>query len=149
MRVVIQRTTKAEVKVDNKIVGQINKGLVLLVAFKVGDTSKDIDYMVNKIINLRIFDDQKGLMNLSLKDVAGSILSISQFTLYADTRKGRRPSFTDSLSFEEAKILYQQFNNKLKGAGIKVEEGIFGGLMEVTLTNEGPITIIIDSKYLS
>lgn len=149
MRVVIQRTIKAEVKVNNKIIGQINKGLVLLVAFKVGDTSKDIDYMVNKIINLRIFDDQKGLMNLSLKDVAGSILSISQFTLYADTRKGRRPSFTDSLSFEEAKILYQQFNNKLKSAGIKVEEGIFGDLMEVTLTNEGPVTIIIDSKYLS
>lgn len=146
MRAVIQRTTKAKVKVDNKIIGQINDGLVLLVAFKRGDTIKDIDYMVNKIINLRIFDDQKGLMNLSLIDIKGSLLSISQFTLYADSKKGRRPSFTDSLSFKEADKLYQHFNNKLKETTIKVEEGIFGAEMEVTLINNGPVTIIIDSE---
>ncbi len=145
MRAVIQRTTKAKVKVDNKITGQINDGLVLLVAFKRGDTIKDIDYMVNKIINLRIFDDQKGLMNLSLIDIKGSLLSISQFTLYADSKKGRRPSFTASLSFKEADKLYQHFNSKLKETGIKVEEGIFGAEMEVTLINDGPVTIIIDS----
>ena len=103
MRVILQRTTKAKVSVDNKVVGSIDKGLVVYVAFTQGDTIEDIEYMVNKIINLRIFDDNNGVMNISLKEINGSILSISQFTLYADTRKGRRPSYLNSLTFDEAK----------------------------------------------
>lgn len=144
MKVLVQRVLSSSVEVDNKIVGQINKGLMLLVGFTDSDTDKEIDYMVDKIINLRIFDDKNGVMNKSLIDVNGSILSISQFTLYADTRKGRRPSYIKALSGDKAILLYDKFNNKLKEENIKVETGIFGADMKVSLINDGPITIMLE-----
>ena len=144
MKVLVQRVLSSSVKVDNKIVGQINKGLMLLVGFTDSDTDKEIDYMVDKIINLRIFDDENGAMNKSLIDVNGSILSISQFTLYADTRKGRRPSYIKALNGDKAILLYDKFNNKLKEENIKVETGIFGADMKVSLINDGPITIMLE-----
>ncbi len=144
MKVLVQRVLSSSVEVDNKIVGQINKGLMLLVGFTDNDTEKEIDYMVDKIINLRIFDDENGVMNKSLIDVNGSILSISQFTLYADTRKGRRPSYIKALNGDKAILLYDKFNNKLKEENIKVETGIFGADMKVSLINDGPITIMIE-----
>lgn len=145
MKVVVQRALNASVKINEKINGSINHGLVLLVGFTYGDTTSDIDYMVNKIVNLRIFDDEFGVMNKSILDVGGSILSISQFTLYADTKKGRRPSYADALKGEEATILYDLFNQKLSEFVI-VETGIFGADMKVTLTNDGPVTIIMESR---
>ncbi|MDY5059010.1 MAG: D-aminoacyl-tRNA deacylase [Bacilli bacterium] len=144
MKVLVQRVLSSSVEVDNKIVGQINKGLMLLVGFTDSDTDKEIDYMVDKIINLRIFDDENGVMNKSLIDVNGSILSISQFTLYADTRKGRRPSYIKALNGDKAILLYDKFNNKLKEENIKVETGIFGADMKVSLINDGPITIMLE-----
>lgn len=141
MKVVAQRTKKSSVKVNNKIVGQIENGLTLLVGFGVNDTSKEIDYMVNKIVNLRIFDDENGVMNKSLLDVKGSILSISQFTLYADASKGRRPNYIKAN--KNAEPLYQEFNEKLKKY-TKVETGIFKADMEVSLINDGPVTIILE-----
>lgn len=144
MKVLVQRVLSSSVEVDNKIVGQINKGLMLLVGFTDSDTDKEIDYMVDKIINLRIFDDENGVMNKSLIDVNGSILSISQFTLYADTRKGRRPSYIKALSGDKAILLYDKFNNKLKEENIKVETGIFEADMKVSLINDGPITIMLE-----
>ena len=144
MKVLVQRVLSSSVEVDNKIVGQINKGLMLLVGFTDSDTDKEIDYMVDKIINLRILDDENGVMNKSLIDVNGSILSISQFTLYADTRKGRRPSYIKALNGDKAILLYDKFNNKLKEENIKVETGIFGADMKVSLINDGPITIMLE-----
>lgn len=144
MKVLVQRVLSSSVEVDNKIVGQINKGLMLLVGFTDSDTDKEIDYMVDKIINLRIFDDENGVMNKSLIDVNGSILSISQFTLYADTRKGRRPSYIKALNGDKTILLYDKFNNKLKEENIKVETGIFGADMKVSLINDGPITIMLE-----
>lgn len=146
MRVVVQRCMKASVSVENKIVGKIDKGLMLLVGFTYGDTEKEIDYMVDKIVHLRIFDDENGVMNQSLLDVGGSILSISQFTLYADTRKGRRPSYIKALNGDEAKGLYQLFNQKLRSAIELVEEGIFGADMKVDFINDGPVTIILEKE---
>ena len=145
MKVVIQRAKNAKVELDGKINGSIENGLVVLVGFTYGDTLEDIDYMVNKIINLRIFDDENGVMNKSVLDVNGSILSISQFTLYADTKKGRRPSYVNALKGEEATKLYDLFNEKLSKE-IHVETGIFGSDMQVTLTNDGPVTIIMESR---
>lgn len=144
MKVLVQRVLSSSVEVNNKIVGQINKGLMLLVGFTDSDTDKEIDYMVDKIINLRIFNDENGVMNKSLIDVNGSILSISQFTLYADTRKGRRPSYIKALNGDKAILLYDKFNNKLKEENIKVETGIFGADMKVSLINDGPITIMLE-----
>lgn len=144
MKVLVQRVLSSNVEVDNKKVGEINKGLMLLVGFTESDTEKEIDYMVDKIINLRIFDDENGIMNKSLIDVKGSILSISQFTLYADTKKGRRPSYIKALNGEKAIILYDKFNSKLRENNIKVETGIFGADMKVSLINDGPITIMLE-----
>lgn len=144
MRVVVQRSKNSFVEVDGKIVGKINFGLVLLVGFTMNDSDKEIDYMIDKIINLRIFDDNNGVMNKSLLDIGGDILSISQFTLYADCKKGRRPSYIDALNSNEATILYDRFNNKLRGLGINVETGIFGADMKVNLINDGPVTIILE-----
>ena len=144
MRILVQRVLNAKVEVNEKVVGQIDKGLLLLVGFTMTDTSKEIDYMVDKVINLRIFDDENGIMNKSLLDIKGSILSISQFTLYADTKKGRRPSYINALSGNEAIILYQEFNNKLKEKGIRTEEGIFGEDMKVSLINDGPVTMMLE-----
>lgn len=145
MRVVVQRSGNSEVIVNNNIVGKIDKGLVILVGFTQGDSLSDIEYLVKKIINLRIFSDDKGLLNKSILDIKGSILSISQFTLYADTKKGNRPSFTKSLNKDEALNLYNMFNDCLKKY-VSVETGIFGADMLVKINNEGPITIVIDSK---
>ena len=142
MKVVIQRTKESNVKVNNKIVGQIKKGLTILVGFSINDTSKEIDYIVNKIVNLRIFDDENGVMNKSLLEIKGEILSISQFTLYADTTKGRRPSYIKAHA--NASPLYEEFNDKLRKY-TKVETGIFGEDMEVSLINDGPVTIILET----
>lgn len=144
MKVLVQRCEKAKVSVDNKVVGQIGKGLMLLVGFTQNDNSSNIDYLVDKVINLRIFDDESGVMNKSLLDVGGSILSISQFTLYADASKGRRPSYINALSGDLATKLYDEFNNKLKNKGINVETGIFGAEMKVDFINDGPITIMLE-----
>ena len=144
MRVLVQRVISSKVEIDNKIVGSSGKGLLLLVGFTEGDTSKEIDYMVDKVINLRIFDDENGVMNKSLLDVGGSILSISQFTLYADTSKGRRPSYVKALSGDKSSPLYDEFNTKLKNTGVPTETGIFGAEMKVSLINDGPITIMLE-----
>lgn len=144
MRVVVQRVINSSVEVDKKVVGSINKGLMLLVGFTYNDDEKTIDYMVDKVINLRIFDDDNGVMNKSLIDVEGSILSISQFTLYGDARKGRRPSYIDALGGEEATKLYDLFNKKLREKNINVECGIFGADMKVSLINDGPVTILLE-----
>lgn len=146
MRVVVQRVINSSVEVDGKIVGKSDRGLMLLVGFTEGDSSKEIDWMVDKVINLRIFEDENDKLNYSLKDVNGSILSISQFTLYAKLN-GRRPSFTDALNYKEASLLYDYFNEQLKNEEVHVETGVFGEDMKVSLINDGPITIIIDSKY--
>lgn len=146
MRVVIQRSSYAEVFVDKVSVGKIDKGYTILVAFTHGDTIDDIKYMVNKILKLRIFDDENGVMNLDIKKVGGKILSISQFTLYANTKEGNRPSYTMAMKREEAIKLYDEFNNELRKNDIEVQTGIFGSDMDVRIYNDGPITIIIDSK---
>ena len=145
MRVLVQRSLDSSVLVDNKIVGKIESGLVLLVGFTYGDSKKEIDYMVDKVINLRIFDDENGVMNKSLMDVKGSILSISQFTLYGNAKKGRRPSYVDALGGEDASKLYDEFNNELLKHNIKVETGIFGADMVVNITNDGPVTLLLTS----
>lgn len=143
MKVVVQRVKNASVKVEGKIVGEIDKGLLLLVGFTEGDNLEKINYMVNKVINLRVFDDNNGVMNLSVQEVNGTILSVSQFTLYADASKGNRPSYIKALKGDEASLLYKEFNDRLKSV-IHTEEGVFGADMEVNLLNDGPITIIIE-----
>lgn len=144
MKIIVQRVIKSSVEIDKKVVGSIDKGLMLLVGFTYKDNEKIIDYMVDKVINLRIFDDENGIMNKSLLDINGSILSISQFTLYADTKKGRRPSYINALRGSDASILYELFNKKLKEKNINVEQGIFGADMKVSLINDGPVTIILE-----
>lgn len=144
MKVVVQRCDKAKVSVNNQVVGSIDKGLMLLVGFTDNDNSANIDYLIDKIINLRIFDDENGIMNKSLIDINGSILSISQFTLYADTTKGRRPSYLKALNGSLATKLYDEFNQKLKERGIHTETGIFGAEMKVDFVNDGPITLILE-----
>ena len=143
MRVLVQRCDEAKVSVDNKVVGSIDKGMVILVGFTHTDTSANIDYMVDKVLNLRIYDDENGVMNKSILDTKGSILSISQFTLYADARKGRRPSYADALNGELSTKLYDEFNEKLRKQ-IHVETGIFGAEMKVSLINDGPVTIALE-----
>lgn len=145
MKVVIQRAKNACVKINERVNGRIEHGLVVLVGFTENDTIEDINYMVNKIVNLRIFDDEAGVMNKSIQEVNGTILSISQFTLYGDAKKGRRPSYAKALNGELANELYNQFNDELNKI-IHTETGIFGADMQVTLTNDGPVTIIIESR---
>ena len=145
MRVVVQRSLKSSVSVDNKVVNSMDKGLMLLVGINVEDTSKDIDWMVNKVLNLRIFDDENGVMNKSILDVGGEILSISQFTLQAETKKGNRPSYINAMKGEEANKLYEEFNSKLN-EHIKTYPGVFGADMLIDIQNDGPTTIILDSK---
>lgn len=144
MKVLIQRVLSSSVTVEDKIVGKIDKGLLLFVGFTEGDSEKEINYMVDKVINLRIFDDENGVMNKSLLDVKGSILLVSQFTLYADASKGRRPSYIKALGGDSASVLYDKFNQKLKETNIPIEEGIFGADMKVNLINDGPITIMLE-----
>ena len=145
MRVVVQRVKKSCVKVNKKIVGKSDYGFMLLVSFTAGDTEKIIDYMVNKICNLRIMDDENGVMNKSILDIKGNILSISQFTLYGDAKKGNRPSYIKAWNGEEASKLYDMFNEKLNKF-VPTETGIFGAEMEVSLINDGPITIILEKE---
>lgn len=146
MKIVLQRVSEASVIVNNEVVGEINNGLLVLVGVTHDDTSEDIDYLVKKIANMRIFEDENGKMNISLIQKGYDILSISQFTLFADTKRGNRPSFTESAPPAVANKLYEEFNEKIRKENIKVETGIFGAMMEVSLVNDGPVTIIIDSK---
>ena len=146
MRTIIQRVSSASVVIDGKCVGQIDQGYLVLVGFTHDDTESDIDYMVEKVKNLRVFSDDDGNMNRSLLDVHGKILSVSQFTLYADARKGRRPSFINAMHPEQAAKMYDLWNEKLRQAGIEVQTGVFGADMKVTLTNDGPVTICLESR---
>lgn len=146
MRVVIQRVSKANVVIDEKENGAIGRGFLLLVGVEEEDTKEDVDYLTRKISNLRIFEDEAGKMNLSLREVKGEILSISQFTLHADTKKGNRPSFIKAAKPQKAESLYEELNQNLRNEGFKVETGVFGADMAVSLINDGPVTILIDSK---
>jgi len=146
MRVVIQRSKNARVEVEQEIIGSIEHGLVILVGVTHDDTEEDVKYLAQKCINLRIFEDEAGKMNLSLKDAGGQVLSISQFTLYGDTRKGRRPSFVHAAKPDEADRLYRLFNQEIEQEGILVAKGQFGADMQVHLMNDGPVTFVLDSK---
>ena len=145
MKIVIQRVKESSVSIDGQIKGSIQKGYMTLVGFCESDTKAIVDKMIDKMIGLRIFEDDQGKMNLSLTDVQGAILSISQFTLYADCRKGRRPGFTDAAKPDTAIPLYDYYNQKIQDSGIHVETGVFGADMKVSLINDGPVTILLDS----
>ena len=144
MRVLVQRSGKASVTVDNKLVGAIDSGLVLLVGFTQGDDLSKVKALATKVQNLRIFPDEDDVMNKSIVDFGGDILSISQFTLYGDAKKGNRPSYINALKNDEAKPLYDAFNEELRSLGLKVETGIFGAEMDVSLINVGPTTILLE-----
>ena len=148
MRLVIQKVSSSNVKINNEVVGSIDKGFMVLVGITDSDNKMIVDKMVDKLINLRIFEDENDKLNLSLLDVKGSILSISQFTLYAKCKKGRRPSFIEAAKPDISKPLYEYFNQQLKEKGVMVETGVFGAMMEVSLVNDGPVTIILDSKEI-
>lgn len=148
MRAVVQRVDKAKVTVDGKIVGEISKGLMVLVGVVEGDTEKDVQYLADKVTGLRIFEDEAEKMNLSVKDIGGEILSVSQFTLYGDCRKGKRPSFDKAAKPETAIVLYEKFNELCRQQNIKVETGVFGAHMLVELANNGPVTILLDSSKM-
>lgn len=148
MRAVLQRVTDADVSVDKEITGAIKGGFVVLLGVEDGDTKADAEYMADKITGLRVFEDNEGKMNLSMIDVGGEILSISQFTLLADARKGRRPNFVKAARPETAKELYDYFNEKVREKGVHVEEGIFQAEMLVRINNDGPVTILLDSNKL-
>ncbi len=148
MRAVIQRVTEASVTVDDKVVGKIGKGYCVLLGVCEGDTEKDLNYIADKVSGLRVFEDEDEKMNLSIKDVEGQILSVSQFTLLGDVRKGKRPSFTEAAKPDVAKAMYEKFNEKLRTEGIHVEEGIFQADMQVKIINDGPVTILLDSRKL-
>jgi D-tyrosyl-tRNA(Tyr) deacylase len=145
MRIVVQRSKQAQVTVEGEVVGHIEHGLVLLVGVTHEDTEQDAKYAAEKIAGLRIFEDETGKMNLSVKDKEGQLLSVSQFTLYGDCSKGRRPNFMSAARPEQAKPLYERFNELLREQGLKVETGIFGAMMDVSLINDGPVTLIIES----
>ncbi len=146
MRAVVQRVLKASVTVDEKIVGEIGKGLLVFISVDENDTEKDISYMADKITELRIFNDEEGKFNLSLADVQGEILVVSQFTLHGDCRRGRRPSFSSAARPEKAIPYYEKFIDIVKQKGFKVATGVFGAHMIVSLVNDGPVTILIDSQ---
>ena len=148
MKFVIQRVTKASVAVDGKIVGKIDKGFLVLIGVSGNDTKEIADKMIKKMLGLRIFEDENGKTNLSLEDVGGELLLISQFTLYADCKKGNRPSFTDAGAPDMANALYEYIIDECKKSGKKVEKGIFGADMKVELLNEGPFTIVLDSAQI-
>ena len=148
MRLVVQRVKSASCTVDNQITGQITQGFMVLVGIGLDDNKEIVEKMANKFSKLRVFDDENQNLNLSLYDVGGDVLSISQFTLYADASKGNRPSFINAMKGNEAKELYEYFNECLRNLNLKVEEGIFGADMAIELINDGPVTIILDSKEL-
>ncbi|MFC4320906.1 D-aminoacyl-tRNA deacylase [Litchfieldia salsa] len=145
MRVVVQRAKNASVVVSEETIGQISNGFMLLVGITHNDTFEDVKYLADKIVNLRIFEDENGKMNLSLLDIGGEILSVSQFTLYGDCRKGRRPNFMEAAAPDYANELYEAFNQELKLRGVHVETGKFGSMMDVQFTNVGPVTLILES----
>lgn len=146
MRVLLQRVKQASVEIDGNVNGEIGQGLLLLVGFTENDGDKEIEYLARKVLNARIFSDADDKMNLNLQQVSGSILSISQFTLYAQTRKGNRPSFTRAQNPDIASKNYDKFNEKLRESGVQVETGIFGADMQVSLVNDGPVTIMYDTN---
>ncbi|WP_203333095.1 D-aminoacyl-tRNA deacylase [Planococcus beigongshangi] len=146
MRVILQRSKEAAVTVDGSVTGAIDSGYVLLVGITHEDTEKDADYCARKIAQMRIFEDEEGKMNRSIFEAGGAILSISQFTLYGDIRKGRRPSFVEAARPEKAEPLWHYFNEALRSEGLKVEEGVFGAMMDVKLVNDGPVTLIVESN---
>ncbi len=146
MKIVIQRVSKASVSIDGQVIGEIEQGLLLLVGVGPDDTRDDMDYAVRKIINMRIFSDENDKMNLSVQDIKGSILSISQFTLFADTKKGNRPAFTGAANPELASQLYDELNSAL-AEHVPVQTGVFGADMKVSLVNDGPVTIVLDTKH--
>lgn len=145
MKIVLQRSGVASVEVDGRETGSIEKGYVLLVGITHTDTEEDVVYMVRKIANLRLWEDAEGKLNKSILEVGGDILSVSQFTLYGDTKKGRRPSFIEAARPEQAKPLWELFNKKLYEEGLHIETGVFGAMMDVKLVNDGPVTIILES----
>lgn len=148
MRLVVQRVKYASVKVDGELKGEIGKGFLVLVGLKKGDSDKDLEYCVKKLVGLRVFEDENGKMNLSVSDVNGDFLIISQFTLYGDTKKGNRPSFIMAKEPKEANEMYETFIKRVKeDSGRKVEKGVFGADMKVELLNDGPVTIIIESPF--
>ncbi|MDT2045352.1 MULTISPECIES: D-aminoacyl-tRNA deacylase [Bacillaceae] len=146
MKVVVQRAKEAKVTVEGEVVGEISKGFMLLVGVTHEDEVKDADYLADKIVNLRVFEDEAGKMNHSLLDIEGEILSVSQFTLYGDCRKGRRPNFMGAAKPDKALTLYKYFNEQLEKKGVRVQTGSFGAMMDVSFTNDGPVTLIIESK---
>ena len=148
MRVILTTVLEANVKVNDRMIAKINRGYLLLVGFTSGDDKETVDKMVDKILSLRVFPDENGQINISLQDVNGEILSVSQFTLYADARKGRRPSFVDALRPGEAEPLYDYFNQQLELKHSKVQTGVFGADMKVESVNDGPFTLLLDSKEL-
>jgi D-tyrosyl-tRNA(Tyr) deacylase len=148
MRAVVQRVSRASVKVDGEIVGQIGAGLLVLLGVGHEDTEADANYLVDKIVGLRVFEDTEGKMNLSLVDAGGAVLAVSQFTLYGDMRRGKRPSFDAAARPEQAKKLYEYFVEGVRAANVKCETGTFQAMMQVELVNEGPVTILVDSKKL-
>ena len=145
MRVVLQRVSHASVTVEEKVIGKIQRGFLLLVGVTHDDTMEDMEYLVRKIVQMRIFEDEEGKLNRSIQDIGGEILSVSQFTLYADTKKGNRPSFSKAAPGDVAIEMFEQFNGLLRESGIPVETGQFGADMKVELLNDGPVTILLDS----
>jgi len=146
MRAVVQRVTEARVEVAGKRVGEIGAGLLVLLGVARDDTRDDADYLADKTVNLRVFDDDEGKMNRSLLESGGAVLVVSQFTLYGDVRRGRRPSYSDAAEPEKANQLYEYFVERVRSAAVKVETGIFQAMMQVSLTNDGPVTILLDSR---
>jgi D-aminoacyl-tRNA deacylase len=146
MKVLVQRAKDASVTVNNEVVGKINEGVMLLVGITHDDDEKIVNYIAEKIVHLRIFEDDEGKMNHSLLDVKGQVLSISQFTLYGDCRKGRRPNYMDAARPEFAEKLYERFNEKLRTYGVDVETGMFGEMMDVKFTNDGPVTLMVEKE---
>lgn len=149
MKLLIQKVAKAEVRVEDQAIGKISRGFLILCGFKKGDSTESIAKMAEKCLNLRIFEDIEAKMNLSLLDIKGEVLVVSQFTLYADCRKGRRPGFDDSMPSEQAKQYYELLIEELKRSNLRVEKGVFGARMKIELINDGPVTIMLDSDDLS
>ncbi len=148
MRLLIQRVSQASVMVDNKIVGQIGRGLLVLCGFKKDEMNSNLGKMAEKCLNLRLFEDEQGKMNLSLLDISGELLVVSQFTLYANCRKGRRPGFDNSMPPDEAEKMYERLIKEFQMSGLKMESGIFGAKMDIALNNDGPVTIMLDDEKL-
>ena len=146
MRAVVQRVTESSVEVSGRVEGRIDEGLLVLLGISRTDAAQDADYLAEKIVNLRVFEDGQGKMNLSLTETGGSMLVVSQFTLYGDARKGRRPSFIDAAPPDAANLLYEYFVNRVRALGVRVETGVFQATMKVSLVNDGPVTILLDSE---